>query len=370
MLPNSRRDPNAPSRRDPNAPTDHTGPSDRSAYYHADGNGNGTAMINTSGRLVAHYHYDPYGNLVAMAGPLAQVNRYRYSNKEIQPNSKLYYYGFRFYDPSLQRWINQDPIGEVGGINLYGFVGNDPANRWDMLGLKAPHFRPSEGFLAGTSIEAALAFDVSLAFTANATWDSAVREMYSQADARLKAGIQKLVAENVISVREGAGLYIKRRNELVLEFRSRSTPAGRYIAEALKPSSSLPSRETLLAKGKTDASILGNAAANKKVSAGVTKVAGAARVCTYVTFAFAFYDAATAEPVDRPKIVVGHIGGFTGAIGGAYAVGKIGGAAGTAVGGPPGGAIGAVSGTIIGGIGGGFIGQQVSEQVFDAVVDN
>lgn len=134
MLPNSRRDPNAPSRRDPNAPTDHTGPSDRSAYYHADGNGNGTAMINTSGRLVAHYHYDPYGNLVAMAGPLAQVNRYRYSNKEIQPNSKLYYYGFRFYDPSLQRWINQDPIGEVGGINLYGFVGNDPVNFVDTDG--------------------------------------------------------------------------------------------------------------------------------------------------------------------------------------------------------------------------------------------
>ncbi len=43
--------------------------------------------------------------------------------------------GLRFYDPSLQRWINQDTIGEAGGINLYGFVGNDPVNRVDPWGL-------------------------------------------------------------------------------------------------------------------------------------------------------------------------------------------------------------------------------------------
>jgi uncharacterized protein RhaS with RHS repeats len=46
----------------------------------------------------------------------------------------LYYYGFRFYEPSLQRWINRDPIAESGGINLYGFVGNDPANCVDQFG--------------------------------------------------------------------------------------------------------------------------------------------------------------------------------------------------------------------------------------------
>jgi hypothetical protein len=40
-----------------------------------------------------------------------------------------------FYDPSAQRWINRDPIGEDGGSNLYGFVANDGVNRWDTLGL-------------------------------------------------------------------------------------------------------------------------------------------------------------------------------------------------------------------------------------------
>ena len=42
---------------------------------------------------------------------------------------------YRAYDPDLARWLNQDPIGENGGINLYRFVGNDPLNRIDPLGL-------------------------------------------------------------------------------------------------------------------------------------------------------------------------------------------------------------------------------------------
>jgi len=40
-----------------------------------------------------------------------------------------------FYDPSLGRWINRDPIKERGGINLYGFVGNNPVDYVDLRGL-------------------------------------------------------------------------------------------------------------------------------------------------------------------------------------------------------------------------------------------
>ena len=51
------------------------------------------------------------------------------------PNSGLYYYGYRWYDPNLQRWLNRDPLGEGGGINLYGFVRNDPVDFIDRDGL-------------------------------------------------------------------------------------------------------------------------------------------------------------------------------------------------------------------------------------------
>jgi uncharacterized protein RhaS with RHS repeats len=45
-------------------------------------------------------------------------------------------YTYRWYDPLTGRWPSRDPIQERGGINLYGFVGNDGVNRLDLLGLK------------------------------------------------------------------------------------------------------------------------------------------------------------------------------------------------------------------------------------------
>ena len=41
----------------------------------------------------------------------------------------------RPYDPNLGRWIQRDPIGERGGLNLYGYVVNDPVNKMDLFGF-------------------------------------------------------------------------------------------------------------------------------------------------------------------------------------------------------------------------------------------
>ena len=46
--------------------------------------------------------------------------------------------GYRFYEPNLQRWLNRDPIGENGGVNLHAFVANEPVSRHDALGLEIP----------------------------------------------------------------------------------------------------------------------------------------------------------------------------------------------------------------------------------------
>ena len=49
--------------------------------------------------------------------------------------SGMFYYGFRYYSPQTGRWLSRDPIGERGGINLYGFVENSPVDTFDYLGM-------------------------------------------------------------------------------------------------------------------------------------------------------------------------------------------------------------------------------------------
>lgn len=106
-----------------------------SVFYHSDACGDITALIDRYQTLDARYLYDPFGNLLNASGPLAGANTYRFSSKELDPNSGLYYFGERFYDPNLQRFINRDPSGENGGINLYAFTGNNPVNSVDPDGL-------------------------------------------------------------------------------------------------------------------------------------------------------------------------------------------------------------------------------------------
>jgi uncharacterized protein RhaS with RHS repeats len=48
-------------------------------------------------------------------------------------------YSYRYYDPVTGRWPSRDPLEEQGGINLYGFIGNNPINLFDLLGLMSEH---------------------------------------------------------------------------------------------------------------------------------------------------------------------------------------------------------------------------------------
>ena len=104
------------------------------AYYHADGNGNVTCMINTSNSVVARYLYDPYGRVLSQSGLLAAANLYRFSSEEAHLNSGLVYYLYRFYDPNLQRWVNRDPLEESFDWDLYRYVYNCPVDYFDSDG--------------------------------------------------------------------------------------------------------------------------------------------------------------------------------------------------------------------------------------------
>jgi RHS repeat-associated protein len=88
------------------------------------------------GSVAAKYEYGPFGELIRASGPLAFENPFRFSTKYYDDETDLVYYGYRFYNPATGRWLNRDPLGEHGGLNLYGFVNNNPNSYLDPLGLE------------------------------------------------------------------------------------------------------------------------------------------------------------------------------------------------------------------------------------------
>ncbi len=107
-----------------------------SSYYPTyDGNGNVSEYLDASNVVQAHYEYDAFGNTTVSTGTKVNDFSHRFSTKPLDAETGLYYYGYRYYDPTTGRWLSRDPIGERGGENLYGFVGNDAISYVDILGL-------------------------------------------------------------------------------------------------------------------------------------------------------------------------------------------------------------------------------------------
>jgi len=97
----------------------------------------------TTSTITHRIDYDPFGNELTLdtllpTAAAEEAPRFRFSTKYTDSESGLVYYGFRSYSPELGRWVNRDPIEERGGVNLYGMVGNDAVNRWDLLGMWSP----------------------------------------------------------------------------------------------------------------------------------------------------------------------------------------------------------------------------------------
>ena len=109
---------------------------DSATYVPAwDANGNVTEYSSTDGAIAAHYEYDAFGETIVQTGAMADAFSFRFSTKYWEDEAKLYYYGYRFYEPNIGRWLNRDPIGELGGGCLYVFVGNGSVNGSDIIGL-------------------------------------------------------------------------------------------------------------------------------------------------------------------------------------------------------------------------------------------
>ena len=102
-------------------------------YYTRDHLGSIRELVDGSGTVVARYDYDPYGRSTTVIG--TNKPDFNFTGLYQHAKSGLDMAVHRFYDPDLGRWLSRDPIGEAGGINLYGYVGNNPVNYVDELGL-------------------------------------------------------------------------------------------------------------------------------------------------------------------------------------------------------------------------------------------
>ncbi|MBL4800722.1 MAG: RHS repeat-associated core domain-containing protein [Emcibacter sp.] len=100
-------------------------------WLHADERGSIIAVSDKDGTEIQTIQYDIYGVPSSYGG-----SRFLYTGQMALLEAELYYYKARIYSPSHGRFLQPDPIGYSGGMNLYAYVGGDPVNATDPWGLE------------------------------------------------------------------------------------------------------------------------------------------------------------------------------------------------------------------------------------------
>jgi RHS repeat-associated protein len=117
--------------------------SSTTSYYQADGLGSVTSLSNSAGAIAQTYAFDSFGKQTASSGSL--TNPFQYTGRELDSETGLYFLRNRYYDPQTGRFVSEDPGGFVGGIDMYAYVTNNPANLIDPFGLQGggPYHPPA-----------------------------------------------------------------------------------------------------------------------------------------------------------------------------------------------------------------------------------
>jgi RHS repeat-associated protein len=109
-----------------------------SSFYHADQLGSTRGLTDAGQNVSGSREYDSFGLTVGGAGLATPFGFVGGEGYQSDPDSGLMLLGARYYDPSIGRFISRDPIRYRGGVNLYGYCFNNPANDTDPSGLIAP----------------------------------------------------------------------------------------------------------------------------------------------------------------------------------------------------------------------------------------
>jgi RHS repeat-associated protein len=107
-------------------------------YVHADHLGSPQKLTDASQATAWDGVFDPFGEEVAIAGLAAMPLRFpgQYADEE----TGYSYNYFRDYDPAMGRYVQPDPVGLTGDLNLYAYVGSNPLARMDAKGLQPEEF--------------------------------------------------------------------------------------------------------------------------------------------------------------------------------------------------------------------------------------
>ena len=105
---------------------------DGTYFYLFDGLSSTVALTNQAGASTVQYSYEPFGKTTS--SNLSFINPFQFTGRE-NDDTGLYYYRARYYSPSLQRFLAEDPLDIYGeDINLYGYAQNSPSNFNDPTG--------------------------------------------------------------------------------------------------------------------------------------------------------------------------------------------------------------------------------------------
>ncbi|CAM2063930.1 Salmonella virulence plasmid 65kDa B protein [Sulfidibacter corallicola] len=116
--------------------------------------GSNCLTLDHRGQVMNYEEYYPFGGtaIVAAKSQVEVKQRYyRYSGKEEDDTTGLYYYGMRYYCPWLGRWMRPDPAGAVDGLNLFAFVGGNPVTHRDIGGMMMNSLKQKFGGSGGRS---------------------------------------------------------------------------------------------------------------------------------------------------------------------------------------------------------------------------